>query len=259
MRKLLFVCIFCFLFISVRAQLFCPTPYGKFNGDVKRYHITAGYGFTALYGDIDAEERYGNSGFIKFDYQIIKGIYVGVEGQTGILKNRGALGDRRFVNNKYNAFGFVMTTHIFDLLLNDKNYSNNSFGENLLDGIYVGVGILGLRNNYKSIFRDEYDYKTNGPIERDNQGNFLYDSNGKIIFKEKLNSITLPTLNFGVAIPLIDNLRKDNYFSIVLNSQFNFNNNDELDGYIPYSADAKKVIGNKDFYNFYSAGLRYSF
>ena len=259
MRKFLLFIILCLGFTNLKAQLFCPNGYGKYSENLKKYHVTAGYGVTALYGDVTTSEQFGNAGLVKFDYQIIKGLLVGLEGQFGTLKNIGDNSDRRYVNNKYKAGGIMLSAHIFDLLLEDRKYTFKSFGENLLDGIYVGVGILGVSNKYSSIFRDDNDYITYGPIEHDDNGNVIYDNNGRILFKEKINSITLPTFNTGIAVPLISSYKNNNFFSIVLNAQFNLSNNDELDGYIPSDGSGRNISKKNDVYNLYSAGLRYSF
>lgn len=242
---LLFTC----LSSTIFAQLYCPPVHGK-QGD-KSFHISAGAGLTYLKGDINKPNTAGRAAFVRFDYTIMKGIDLGLEGQFGTLEAIGDITDSREVKNKYRGGGIVATIYPFKLV-SEKQYTSPSFGKTLKESFYIGVGILGIVNNYDSIYRDPNMPATYGPIA-------YYDDDDEPVFKERINSVTLPTLNVGFAVPINKQYSSNGrYWSILLNGQFNFANNDLLDGYMPYDANFDRIGTKNDMYSFYSLGLRYS-
>ncbi|MBL1408580.1 hypothetical protein [Sphingobacterium faecale] len=243
----------------VWAQEGCPTPFGVQN-ELKRYHVAAGVGLTHLYGDIEKAGTIGKAVFVKGDYQIKRGLYVGVEGQFGVLE---AMEDNilstsnRYVKNNYMGGGLMLTFHPFEFFS-----SAAKSGQSTLDilgkSFYVGVGVLGIMNNYDSVFRKnptqpQVPPGNYGPIETD-------DGTRNPVFKKKINSVTLPTVNIGFAVPVNRRYSKSgNYWSILVNGQFNFANNDLLDGYMPRDANLVRIGTKNDMYTMYSLGARYSF
>lgn len=249
------------IIVTVKAQEGCPPPFGRQN-DVKRYHVAAGVGLTNLYGDIDKAGTFGKSLFVKGDYQIKRGLYAGIEGQFGSLEAVSNLVDLREVENNYLAGGIMVTFHPFEFF-SKRAASRQSVGYLLMDGFYLGVGVLGIVNNYVSIYRDE-NYGNEGylgPVPPGNYGAIEeYDENDVPIFKKKVNSITMPTATVGFAIPINRRYsRSGNYWSALINGQLNFANNDLLDGYMPYDAQFNRIGTRKDMYTMYSLGARYSF
>jgi len=252
MRYLLFAILLLNLSVA-HAQLDCPVPFGTNNGDQK-YHITIGVGQTKLYGDMDKSGTMGTAFFLKVDYKLLKGLHIGVEGQIGSLEAVPSIVDERYVTNNYYSGGVFLTAYPYDILANSKSSYNYSLKDRLLSGLYVGLGISGLRNSYKEgdIYRDPNLLYTYGPIA-------YYDENNLPVFKEKINSLLLPAINAGLAFPINKHTtRTGRYWSAVLNAQFNFANNELLDGYIPYDQNGRRIESNNDMYTFYSLGVRYS-
>lgn len=220
------------------AQLNCPSPTGQQKAD--KFHLTVSGGPTFLYGDKNSANTRGAAVQGKLDFRIIKGLLVGVEAQTGTLDATPWDSDQRSVRNAY-SMGAVNVTvypaHFFTEIA--RNY-NPSFGEKLVNGLYLGVGAGGTYNFYRDI-----DY--------DNTDDESYYPRGS-----KTKSLLLPVTNLGVSIPLSNPYRgfRTGYWSIVVNGQFAFSDDDDLDGLNPTSEEANK---NKDMYSLYSAGLRFSF
>lgn len=212
--------LFTFISTHIFAQLYCPPIQGKRSEG--RFHIAVGVGPTLLYGDLGSPETTGFAGYLAGDYTVIRGIDVGIEGQLGSLQAVGEdISDNREVTNNFKGLGVMVKVFPFRLLT-EKKFNRMSFADNLKESLYVGVGVLGIVNSYDSIYH------------------------------ERANSITLPTLNIGFAIPVNQlSTSTGRYWSVILNGQFNFANNDLLDGY---------DVGTKnDFYSFYTLGVRYSF
>jgi hypothetical protein len=252
MRYLLFAILLLNLSVA-NAQLDCPVPYATNKGDQK-YHITTGIGLTKLYGDMDKSGTMGTAFFLKFDYKLLTGLHIGIEGQLGSLEAISSIVDERYVTNNYYSGGIFVTAYPYDLIVNSKPSYNYSFKNRLLSGIYVGLGVSGIRNSYKEgdIYRDPNLLYTYGPIA-------YYDENGLPVFKEKINSLLFPAVNAGLALPINKHTtRTGRYWSAVLNAQFNFANNELLDGYIPYDQNGRRIQGSNDMYTFYSLGVRYS-
>lgn len=256
MLRTIFAAVFILGFSVVKGQEGCPAPFGMQN-EIKRYHVAAGVGFTQLYGDIDKAGTLGRAFFVKGDYQISRGLYVGLEGQFGSLEVMSTLKDPREVTNNYLAGGIMLTFHPFEFLLS-RSVTRPSVGNMLMDAFYVGVGVMGIMNNYDSVYRksdgDAVVPPSNyGPIETD-------DGTGNPVFKKKINSVTIPTVNVGFAVPINRRYsRSGSYWSVLVNGQFNFANNDLLDGYMPYDAQFNRIGTKNDMYTMYSLGARYSF
>lgn len=262
MVRNLFSLILTLLFFSAQGQQGCPTPFGAQN-ELKRYHVAAGIGGTKLYGDIDKSGTFGSAFFVKGDYQIKRGLYAGIEGQFGSLDAVAEFPDYREVKNNYLAAGLMITFHPFEFFS-----SGESFKESALDvmknSFYVGVGLLGIMNNYKeSVYRDEDYYESGymGPVPPGNYGPIESDNGtGNPVFKKKINSYTKPSLNMGFAVPINRRYSKSgSYWSALINAQFNYANNDLLDGYMPYNEDFQRIGTKNDMYTMYSLGARYSF
>lgn len=253
-----------FIVSSAAAQLYCPPAFGK--RAEGKYHIAIGAGPTILYGDVDKPGTTGFAFYLAGDYTLLRGVDVGVEAQLGTLKAIGEDLDKRFVSNSYKAGGLMIKVFPFRLFSKNK-FRAVSFVGNMRESFYVGAGVMGVINNYarSDIYRegnidDAIPNYTWGPIQRDGDGHMLVIDD-EVQFKERINSVTLPTLNIGFAIP-VNQLTSTNgrYWSVMLNGQFNFSNNDLLDGYMPYSPRTSTRIGTKnDFYSYYTAGIRYSF
>lgn len=249
------------VFFSANAQQGCPTPFGVQN-ELKRYHVAAGVGLTNLYGDIEDPNTLGRTFFVKGDYQIKRGLYAGIEAQYGSLKAVSSFLDPREVTNNYLAGGINITFHPFEFFV-ARNASSQSLTHVIMDSFYVGVGILGILNNYKDVYRDE-NYGTPeylGPVPPGHYGPIeSYDDQGIPIFKKKINSYTKPTVNVGLAVPINRRYSKSgSYWSALVNAQLNFANNDLLDGYMPYDADFNRIGTKNDMFSMYSLGARYSF
>lgn len=250
-----------FLFL-VLTQVTFAQRYNAYNycSESNKFNISVSPGITYLYGDIDKSKNFGTAMVFKLDYSVYKGVYLGVEGQFGSIKANNSELDRRSLDNNYQAAGFFVTVHPFELLFDssNKNYATrNSFTTRLKNSVYVGVGILGLRTQYGSIYRDPNNPGTFGPLE------LTRDENGQTVsvYANETRSITLPSINAGIALPIAKSLKpfSDNYFSILLNGQFNFVNSDEFDGYIPYNSEMERINTRNDMFSLYSLGLRYSF
>jgi hypothetical protein len=245
---IIFLCVCCLA--PVIAQ-YCPPLSGKL-GETKRFHITAGYGITQLYGDVHNNNAIGSSGTITVDYQIKKGLLIGVESQFGSLITEVINSDNpKQSHNDYMAGGFRVIMHPFSFF-SKKSYLR-SFKDVILESLYVGVGSLYIINHYDYIYHNPANYSTYGMVEG-------YDNSGLPIFKDRTRTLILPSMNLGAVLPLNNQLTSNGpALSLVINSQFNMGQNDVLDGYTPYSINGNPSKSANDFYNFYSLGLRYSF
>lgn len=261
------ILLFSFITSTALAQLYCPPIYGKRNEG--KYHVALGVGPTLMYGDIEKANTSGFAFYLAGDYTVTRGVDVGLELQLGTLKAIGEELDNRFVTNRYQAGGVMVKVFPFRLFT-EKKFQKASFVSSLKESFYVGAGMLGVINNYakQDIYREanllSMDYDTPnytwGPVERDGEGNLLISEDNEQQFKERINSLTLPTLNVGLAIP-VNQLTSNSgrFWSVMLNGQFNFSNNDLLDGYMPYQSGTGNRVGLKnDFYSFYTLGIRYS-
>ncbi|MBE8714946.1 hypothetical protein [Sphingobacterium hungaricum] len=274
------------------SQLFCPPIDGKKNQN-KNIEITAGGGFTMLYGDINHTNNFGYGAVLKGDYHIIKGLFAGLELQTGLLKSRGESNiyivdwDPRFVENQYFAGSLNVTAYPYRFFTDEKFLFKKSFFErNILYGFYVGLGVGGIFNNYKNIQRQtSYSYRDlntgatevmeipEGSVNGAHENVFVYDADGEMVLDADGNPVTtklysqktrdklLPIVNVGLSIPLNKfSTRTDGYFSLVINSQFNFSGGEDLDGYNPINTDGSRPEGARnDMYNFSYLGIKYSF
>ena len=242
----MFIC----LSSTIFAQLYCPPPHGKRSDG--SFHISLGAGPTYLRGDIHKPNTVGRAAFFRLDYTILKGIDLGIEGQFGSLEALGDVTDPREVRNNYRGIGLVATFYPFKFF-SAPRYTRPSLVELIGESLYVGVGIMGLVNNYDSIYRDMAMPSTWGPTA-------YVDPDDGPIFQTRTNSMTLPTANVGLAVPI--NKRRSTmgkYWSVLLNAQFNFANNDLVDGYTPYDAAGNPIDTAHDMYSFYTLGVRYSF
>lgn len=240
--------IFTFLFtvgmLGAAAQPNCPPPFGKDHTVISRYHVTVGAGVNKLLGTLQDNTKLGHSLIGRVDYQLIRGLYVGLEGQFGVLRAEAA-DSTRAVKNNYLSAGASLTIHPFEIFLSSQ--FSNEILQRTLHAFYIGGGMKAVRNSY------DMDASYNLDVYNHN------DANGTWI---------LPTLNAGFAVP-IPNLKwtKAGYFSIIANAQLNYGSNENMDGFhakqIVYqedgSASTRLVEGKKDKYSLFYVGLRYSF
>lgn len=260
MKKLYFL-IFCVFAVNVAiAQPGCPSPFGKNKSGINRpndnkFELGAGIGVTSLNGDNKSSKTLGIGYYLNFDYKLVQGLYIGLRGQMGTFKVGQTSVDKRSLESDYMGFGAGLLIHPFEMI--NKGYGN-SIGKDLLDAFYVGADILSVSNKIKSINRgNPAGNYFHGPVDGT-------DGSGNPIFKDKVSALMLPSLNIGFAPALNKHRARDknttkNIIRIVLNAQFNFANNDELDGYTPLDANGQPDNSSKDSYYFYSLGLRYSF
>ena len=247
------VIFFSFIFFAPVYAQFCPPMSGKV-GEKKLFHITAGFGITKLYGDLGDNDALGSAGTILVDYQVKKGLFVGIESQFGRLLTEASdnfNANAKQSHNNYMAGGFRVTFHPFGFFANKKYLQ--SYTDVLLESLYVAAGSLYIINNYDYVYRNLNDFSTYGDIAG-------RDNNGDIIFSDRTRTLILPSLNVGTVLPLNNTLSNTGpVLSLVANAQVNFGGNDLLDGYTPYDGNGRLIPGNNDMYNFYSLGLRYSF
>lgn len=231
---------------------YCPPLSGKL-GEYSPFHVTASYGITKIYGDINSNSAIGSAGTIQLDYQFIRGLYIGIETQFGSLKTEvNSNAEPRQSHNNYFAGGFVLTAHPFQLAAK-QSYMHRRLTDDILESFFVGVGSFYLINNYDYIYRNVNDKSTYGPVE-------AYDENQEPVFITRTRTLILPSLNVGTVIPLSPRTyHKSNLLSLVVKAQLNFGQNDLLDGYTPHDSNGRRIETADDVYNFYSLGLRYSF
>src|SRR5690606_12922456 len=222
--KISLLLLFAFITSTAIAQLYCPPTFGKRTEG--KYHVALGAGPTLLYGDLGNPNTTGFAFYVAGDYTLTRGIDVGLEAQLGSLKANGARTDPRYVVNNYQAGGIMVKVFPFRLLT-EKRFRPTSFGNTMKESFYVGAGILGIVNNFNpnNIHRNanvkstEYDTpnETWGPIKR-NDDDTPYVFNDEQQFKDRINSITLPTLNVGFAVP-VNQLysRSGRFWSVMLN------------------------------------------
>ena len=250
MRYFLFLFVFLSTIFNTFGQL-CPPRSGKF-GESKIFNITAGYGITKVFGDVNANNSFGSAGVLKFDYLLKKGIYLGAEGQLGNLITQVRNSSNPIQSqNDYSALGLSLSIHPFELL--ERKSYRYSQSTSILNSLYVGLGAMYVFNDYSFIYRNINDPVTFGPIEDIMQS-------GEIVFQNKTKTFVLPSLNVGSALPvntIFKNL--DSPLSVVANFQLNLGRNDYLDGYEPHRLDGQAIPSRDDVYNFLYLGLRYSF
>lgn len=258
MKKIIILILCSVVLDCAYAQPNCPSPFGgkwaKSRGNaINRYQVGAGLGFTNLKGDRKDARAWGIGGYLNVDYQIIEGLFVGIRGQYGSLKMNATHSDARALDSRYFGFGGGVRLHPFDLFAaTDARDMEVSMAKGLLHAFYVGADVLHLTNKFSTIYRgNPVNNNAYGPVDH-------YDTNGKPVFKEKTNSLMLPSLNIGLA-PIINRSSTNQLLRLVLNAQFNFANNDLLDGYTPIDANMNRVNTENDSYSFYSLGLSYSF
>jgi hypothetical protein len=250
MRKLTII-LFSIIIGNVASAQYCPPLSGK-TGEILKFHVTAGYGVTRLYGEVNQNEKYGSAGTILADYQIRKGLMVGLESQFGSL-SAGSKQNNNVLetHNNYIAGGVRLT--FFPVGFFSKQKIIRNYSTVLLESMYLAVGSLYVVNNYDYVYRNVLDGRTYGEIAGT-------DENDNPIFKDRTRTLILPSLNAGLLIPLNNPMStSSSRISLVLNGQINFGNNDNLDGYVPRTDSGRVVEGKNDVYNFYSLGLRYSF
>lgn len=259
-----------------QAQLRCP-PITQSGQGAQRFDISAGVGLTLLYGDIKANNNQAFAGFLKGDYKIYKGFYAGAEAQFGKLHAEGINNlylpekwDPRKVDNSFFSLGINATVYPYRFFVNERDLVRKSAFERIvLNGFNIGLGAGLLFNNYKYVNRDHvypdadgvpFDIGEgiiNGPhiLQRDDLGNEVKK------YSKKEKSTILPRLNLGFSIPLNKYTTYNNYYySLVINTQFNFSNNDYLDGYDPFtSSGVRPNRAKNDMYNFTNIGVKVTF
>lgn len=201
---------------------------------------TIGGGATFLYGDLDTmKAKLAPAAFIRYAISPIKGFSIGVDIQGGMLEstysplvtNNSSYDPTPFVSNSYFSGSIDFRVKPFQLFYDCAERFQQNVSTVMLKSIYLGVGIGGIVNHV----------------------NFKGDPNYFSSISKKTSSTALRIpLNAGFDIPLQTQNRtaKKAYF-LNFNSQFNFSNNDWIDGINDNSVDNKK----KDFYSFYSLGF----
>ncbi|MCI0919828.1 hypothetical protein [Sphingobacterium rhinopitheci] len=257
--KSIITILLCLVVVSfAKSQPGCPSPFAKTDETMKRFQIGIGGGLTALKGDRKSANAMGTAGYFNFDYQFVRGLYAGLRMQLGSLKMSPVNYDYRESDARYFGYGAGVLIHPIELINGaDNRRRATSMARNLVKDFYIAVDVLNVSSRFNSVYRDLSDYNSYGPIE----GN---DADGVPIFKNRVTSLMLPSLNIGLAPVLNSRTQtnssgKKNVIRLVLNAQFNFANNDELDGYTPYDQNMNRISEENDRYNFYSLGLRYSF
>lgn len=261
----IFLLLFCFITVSIAsAQLNCPPPFGKKSGKSSSgdgaFQLTLGAGLTDLKGDIPKANSFGIGTYLNLDYRFYKGVYAGLRSQFGSLKAKGSNFDVREMDSRYLGFGAGFYVHPFELILSsNSSRQSESIGRDILEAFYVGADVLYVSNTIKSINRNNLiDNSFYGPIK-------YYNNNGVPIFKNTVTSLMLPSVNVGFA-PALNKIRDNRrvngnktIYRLVFNAQFNYGNNDDLDGYVAYDKNMKSISKGNDKYNFYSLGLRITF
>ena len=231
-------------FLSVIAQPGCPPPFGDDKNAFSPFHITIGTGITHLNGTLKDNDKLGHVLLGKVDYQFLKGLYIGVEGQIGALRAQ-SQDTIRAVRNNYLAAGMNLTIHPFEILMSEQ-FSNEKIQRGF-NAFYVGTGMRAIRNKY------DMDESYNLDVANYNEANGTW---------------ILPSLNIGFALPISTvKWNKTGYLSAIINAQFNYGSNENLDGFharqLVTNEDGtvsnRLVDGHKDRYNAYYIGLRYSF
>ncbi|MCI0919827.1 hypothetical protein [Sphingobacterium rhinopitheci] len=251
---------------TLHGQLYCPDTYSKkkpnakYNNSISTFQVGFGAGLTTLKVDRRLPNANGLGSYFNFDYRITKGLFLGARAQIGSLwiePGAEPLFDNRSLFSRYTSFGGGVLIYPFDLLEEEDNGRGAlSIKRYFLNALYIEVDVMKTSNRLKSIFRDPNDFTTYGPIDH-------YNADGIPIFKDKVNSWMLPALNFGFS-PMINYRKLKNssgkyILRFVANAQFNFANNDILDGYTPLDGNGDKIDYGNDFYRFYSLGIKYSF
>lgn len=236
-----------------KSQPGCPSPFGANARSYPSYQVGIGGGFTKLKGDSKNTNNHSMSTYLNVDYQVVKGLFFGLRVQLGSFKMAGMNNDARALDSRYRAFGAGVLIQPIEMINNNKDKKRRySFKRDLFESMYVGTDILNISNRFKTIHRNPDNPSTWGPVD-------YYDVNGVPVFKEKVNAWLLPSLNIGIAPALNRKSMGQNIIRLVVNAQFNFANNDDLDGYTPYNNAGNRINENNDRYNFYSLGLSYSF
>lgn len=269
-----------------KAQLKCPPISGGGEG-LDRFDVTAGLGLTMLYGDINATSNMGFGLFLKGDYKLYKGLYVGLEGQFGKLK---ASGMKRFipariddfepreVENNYKMVALNVTVYPYRFFVTERDLIRKGFFErNILNGLNFGIGAGGLFSSYgkRTITNTYLDHNgmpssfdegwINGPHKLvpalDAAGNPIPGAPAVKEYRKTSRSKILPVVNIGLSIPVNKyTTGSGRYYSVVINSQFNFSADDELDSYDPLTPAGVRPNGAKnDMYNFTNVGVKYTF
>lgn len=267
-------------FLTQAQALRCP-PVDAAGNAQQKFEITAGAGMTLLYGDIHHKSNMGYGLVLRGDYKVYKGLYLGLEGQTGKLS---AEGDRDFtaqswdprkVTNEMYFSGLInATVYPYRFFINERMlFRENGFKKYILNGLYLGLGVGGIFNNYKNVERESIYYFANpngssDPIVREFPEGALhgptetvwsYDQNGNRVESEtnvqRTKDILFPVVNVGLAVPLnkYRSYSNSGYFSAVINSEFNFSRGEDLDGYSPVGSEYN------DMYNFTYLGIKYTF
>ncbi|WP_093363843.1 hypothetical protein [Sphingobacterium wenxiniae] len=270
-------------------QLKCP-PIDQSGQGLQKFDVTAGVGPTLLYGDINHRSNIGYGAFLKADYKLYKGIYVGLEGQVGKLKAKGNQSidardwDPRYVDNSYYAGLVNATVYPYRFFINERELLRKGFFErNILYGFHVGIGAGLIFNTYKDVNRQFEGYEdADGNIINihegliygshdlvypvDAAGNPIADASPSPRWHKNVRNTLLPSVFAGLSIPLNKyTTHTGRYFSAVVTTQFNFSNADDLDGYDPViindaNPQGRRATGAKnDMYNFTAVGLRYTF
>lgn len=262
--RLLFSCCISSILLPIcaQAQLHCP-PVGKIDYD-RKINVTLGVGPTLLYGDIVNDRNLGVAGVLKGDYKLYKGIFAGVEAQLGILNSYGRNYDNnnipidyeqrdpRFVKNYYYSGSLNISIFPGLFFVDEKmEFRKPSVGTLIGRGLYVGLGFGAVVNNYDKLYRDENSNAS--------QAEFEYDDAGNIVkYKTPTRDILWPIGNVGLSMPLNKYSSYDGrYLSLVINTQFNFAKDDQLDAYRPFIGEGQRSKG--DVYNFTYLGLKYTF
>lgn len=218
MRKLPLIAVLCFALPFLGYSQFgneSPVPYF-------RYSVTGGLGPALLYGDLN-KQQIGGSLYLKGNYFLTHGVSIGLELQEGLLRGKDSSGTdgiaRKTVNLYHGAILGVRFQPI-KFLQNDhlrRIEYRESFGKRTLNSVYVGAGMGVLH----SLQWDKERAYAAGEVLPEHAGRnygFSYIVSTDIGFEIPLHSLKPDLLDSYV-------------WNLVVNGQFNFSLDDELDGY----------------------------
>lgn len=232
MRRILLFALLCFAVPYVGYSQFgneSPIPYF-------RYSVSAGLGANQLYGDLD-KRQIGGGVYLRGNYFLNHGVSIGLEFQEGLLRGKDSFatdGETRKAVNLYHAailgFRFQPIKFLQDDHLRRIEYRESAM-RRTLNSVYIGTGIGVLHSLQWDKRRVEGGVPSTDPItgepitvinilpaHRGRNHGFSYFISTDVGFEIPLHSLKPDLLDSYV-------------WNLVVNGQFNFALDDELDGY----------------------------
>lgn len=261
MRRTSLFALLCFAFPFVGYSQFgneSPVPYF-------RYSVTGGMGVNQLYGDLD-KRQIGGGVYLRGNYFLTHGVSIGLELQEGLLRGEDETPAMttpadtiiRNADNLYHAAILGVRFQPIKFLQDDHQRRieyRESVIKRTLNSVYVGAGIGVLHSLQWDKQRVRDGVTSTDPITGDE-----VIVNGILPVHEGRNHgfSYIVSTDVGFEIPLHSlkpNLLDSYVWNLVVNGQFNFALDDELDG---YSGD---YAGNKhrDTYAMLTLGLNLRF